>query len=312
MKKLDVLLSKKIVKYVLNFIFPILIGELISAIIEFIKDKDFQREFGIVLAILIISMAMYIFCIYRYFDMEKTLEEKLKTLEKANHLLKAKNIVYQKISVLLTSLFNSTATEINRIANDLSQKFQLEKWNYKVASKLICSAVYEILCSLTGKDDFSVNIVVYDFNAKGKSKNIKMIAEKSKFETPSDTFEKTMYMSSNKDFYAVKIFNKNLSSPTILTTSEEIKEKFVFSEDKKEHPNYTQYVGIPIHCDSNKMVSLLQICSLNDAYIGNNKKDIADIINNFILPFTYFALMNNKMEKLAINSISLINKPKED
>lgn len=309
---MDDLLSKKIVKYLLNFIFPIFIGELFSAIIEYIGDNNFKRNFVIILVILIISVVFYIFCIYRYIEIDKTLQEKLKSSEKENDILKAENNVYQKNSVLLTSLFNSTASEVNKIANELNQKPQLENWNYKVSSKLICSAVYETLCSLTGKDDFSVNIVVYDFNARGKSKNIKMIAEKAKFETPSDTFEKTMYLTSNKDFYAVKMFNKNLNSPTILTTSEEIKEKFVFSEDKKEHPNYTQYVAIPIHCDSNKMVSLLQISSLNDAYIGNSKKDIIDNINNFILPFTYFALMNNKIEKLAINSISIINKPKED
>ena len=295
----------------MNFILPIFIGELFSALITYIGENDFQKKFILILIVLVISTGIYIFCICRYIEIDKTLEEKLGSSEKENAILKSKNIVYQKSSVLLTSLFNSTATEVNKIANELNQKPKLENWNYKVSSKLICSAVYETLCLLTGEDDFSVNIVVYDFNAKGKSKNIKMIAEKSKFETPSDTFEKTMYLSSNKNFYAVKMFNKNLNEPTILTTSEEIKEKFVFSENKKEHPNYTQYVGIPIHCDSNKMVSLLQISSLNDAYIGNNKKEIADNINNFILPFTYLSLMDNKVEKLAINCLSTISEIKE-
>lgn len=312
MKKIDDFLSKKFVKYLLNFILPICIGELVSAIIGYISNNDFHRSFAIALIVLILSIIIYGICIYRYIEIDKTLAEKLEKSEKENTLLKAKNTVYQKSSVLLTSLFNSTATEVNKIANELDQKPQLENWNYKVSSKLICSAVYEVLCTLTGKDDFSVNIVVFDFNAKGKSKNIQMIAEKSKYETPSDTYEKIMYISSNKDFYAVKMFNKNLNSPAILTTSEEIKEKFVFREDKKDHPNYTQYVAIPIHCDSNKMVSLLQISSLNDAYIGNNKQDIADNINNFILPFTYLSLMNNKIEKLAITSLSTINKTKED
>ena len=33
-----------------------------------------------------------------------------------------------------------------------------------------------------------------------------------------------------------------------------------------------------------------------------------EIINNYILPFTYFALLNNKIEKGFINSISMIEK----
>lgn len=311
MERIDKFLSKKGIKYILNFIFPIIIGELFSAFINCIGTNNLKK-LCIILFSLIIIIVLYGFCVYRYSKIEKNTDEKLEKSERENEILKAQNNVYQKNSVLLTSLFNSVASEVNKIANELKQKPKLEKWNYKVSSKLICNAVYETLCSLTGKDDFSVNIVVYDFKAKGKSKNIKMIAEKSKFETPSDTFEKTMYMSSNKDFYAVKMFNKNSNSLAILTTNEEIKEKFVFSEDKKEHPYYTQYVGIPIHCDSNKMVSLLQISSLNDAYIGTTKEDIINNINNFILPFTYLSLLNNKIEKLAINSISELNKLEED
>ena len=44
-------------------------------------------------------------------------------------------------------------------------------------------------------------------------------------------------MSSHKDFFAVKMFNKNSPEITILTTGAEVKEKFVFSEDKTDHPN---------------------------------------------------------------------------
>ena len=204
-----------------------------------------------------------------------------------------------------------TAKEINKIANELNGNPKLDSWNFRVASSGICNSIYDALCSLNSTDDYSVNIVVYDMNAKAKSKNIRMIAEKSKFETPSDSFDKTMYMATNKNFFAVKLFNKNQTSPTILTTKEEIMEKFVFSDDKKDHPNYTQYVAVPIHCNSSNMISLLQICSYNDSYIGKTKSEISDIINNYILPFTYFALMNSKLEKALINSIKLINKEEQ-
>lgn len=311
MKKLDNILSKKIVKYIMNFIMPIFIGELFSSIINMINNKDFTKNFGITLFVLITSVIIYVFFIYRYIEIDKIISEKLNESDKQNILLKKENNAYQRVLVILTSIFNSTAKEINNIANNINGKHQLGNWNYKISCNHICNSIYEVLCLLNGKDDYSVNIVIYDIKAKGKSKNIKMIAEKSKFETPSKSFEKTMYLCSNKDFYAVKLFNKNLSEPTILTTDNEVKENFVFS-DENEHPNYTQYVGIPIHCDSNKMMSLLQICSFNDTYIGNNKEDIVDIINNYILPFTYFSLLNNKMEKLVINSVSIANKSEEN
>lgn len=312
MERIDAFLSKKIVKYVLNFIFPIIISELISAIINLMgEDISFEKKFIILLVSLFLVIIIYGFCICRYFKIETNIEEKLFRLAHDNNILRTQNNVYQKNSVLLTSLFNSEASEVNKIANELKLRRKLENWNYKVSSKLICNAVYDTLCSLTGKDDFSVNVVIYDFKVKGKSKYIKMIAEKSKFETPSDAFEKKMYISSNKDFFAVKMFNRNSNALVILTSGTEIKEKFVFSDNKKDHPNYTQYVGIPIHCDSNKMVSLLQITSLNDTLIGETKNEITNSINNFVLPFTYLLLLNNKVEKLAINSISELNQIEE-
>lgn len=309
MKKFDEFLSKKVIKIILNFIFPILIGEIISYTINSFKDNNLIKII-LLLLISISTSATYIFFIYRYMGMDKSLNEQLEITSLENNKFQIENNVYQRIIVILTSLFNSTAKEVNKIANNMDGKNQLENWNYKISCNHICNSIYELLCLLSGKDNFSVNIVLYDIKAKGKSKNIKMIAEKSKFETPSDSFDKTMYMCSNKNFYAVKLFNKNLTEPTILTTDNEIKEKFVFSDDK-DHPKYTQYVGVPIHCNSNKMVSLLQISSFDDTYIGSNKKEVADIINNYILPFTYLSLLDNKIEKLVINSVSYNNELKE-
>ena len=84
-----------------------------------------------------------------------------------------------------------------------------------------------------------------------------MIADKGKYETHPDTFKRKIYLSSNKEFYAVKMFKKNSPEITLLITGEEVKEKFVFSDDKKEHPNYTQYVSIPIHCSGKDRKSVV-------------------------------------------------------
>ena len=51
MKKIDDFLSKKFIKYLLNFILPICIGELVSAIIGYISNNDFNRSFTITLTI---------------------------------------------------------------------------------------------------------------------------------------------------------------------------------------------------------------------------------------------------------------------
>ena len=95
----------------------------------------------------------------------------------------------------------------------------------------------------------------------------------------------------------------------ILTTKEEVNEKFVYIDE--EHPEYCQYIGIPIVCAGNKMICLLQICAFKNDKIANTKSEIMDIIMTYILPFTQFALMNYKVEKGFISSFSVIDKLEE-
>lgn len=65
MKKFDEFLSKKVIKIILNFIFPILIGEIISYTINSFKDNNLIKII-LLLLISISTSATYIFFIYRY------------------------------------------------------------------------------------------------------------------------------------------------------------------------------------------------------------------------------------------------------
>lgn len=310
MNKIDTFLKNRIVKIISNCLIPIVIGALFSAIgsWNFKNDKFIWYK--------IISVALftfiYLFCLYRYNKIDESFNKEYIKIKDENKKYKKQTKAYSKVTLALTSLFNTSADAINVISNNLmSNTAKLDNWNYKIMCTGICNGIYETICLITGSDDFSVNIVVYDTKAKGKSKNIKMIADKSKYETHPDTFEEKIYMSSHKDFFAVKMFNKNSPEITILTTGVEVKEKFVFSEDKTDHPNYSQYIGVPIHCSGKQMISLLQICAFNDSKIESSKEQIMGIVNRYILPFTYFALLNNKIEKGFINSISLLEKDEQ-
>lgn len=307
MDKIDAFLKNRFVKIISNCIIPIAIGALFSAIGSWDFEKDEFIWHKIIFTIF--SILVYVFCLYRYNKMDELFNKEYQKLNDENNNYRKQNEAYKKVTLSLTSLFNTSADSINIISNNLvSKTAKLDNWNYKIMCAGICNGIYETICLITGSDDFSVNIVVYDTKAKGKAKNIKMIADKSKYETHPDTFEEKINMSSHKDFFAVKMFNKNSPEITILTTGTEVKEKFVFSENKSNHPNYSQYVGIPIHCSGKQMISLLQICAYNDSKIEESKEKIMEIVNRYILPFTYFALLNNKIEKGFINSISILEK----
>ncbi len=175
----------------------------------------------------------------------------------------------------------------------------------------VCRGIYEALCIYTGQEDFSVNVMLYDVNEKGKKRNIRMIAQKGRYEKQPKIFDTPLNLKTDKDFYAVKMFNRNSPDISILTTSSEIDKNFVFS-DEGDHPKYSQYVGVPIHCSGNQMISLLQICALNDSKIAEGKDDIMEMINKYILPFAYFALLTNKIEKGLLNGMSIVKESKDE
>lgn len=305
-------LQMKLVKCFNSYINPIIIGALFSSLGAWDYKND--KFFWIKIIVVSILLLWYIFTSWKYYKLEeniqleiKRLNEQIKELNADMKYTQDKNNTYNKVVLSLTSLFNKSADSINDIAkNLLLRKATLDKWNYKTVCVGICNGIYETLCVCSGCSDFSVSVMQYDTNARGKAKNIRMIAEKSKYEGNSSIFDIPLNMNKYKDFYAVKMFKKSSPQISILTTPGDINLNFVFSDSSNDHPKYNQYIGIPILCSGKQMISLLQICAFDKSKIADTKDKIMEIINEYILPFAYYALLNNKIEKGFVNSISMI------
>lgn len=311
-------LNSKVMKCFNVYINPVIIGALFSAL----GSWDFKNDKYIWIKILsvIVLLLWYIFTSYKYYKEDEEIKTKLEELSKKINDLKTNieisnvnNKTYNRVLISLTSLFSICAEGINNIANNLLKKeAKLDNWNYKTICAGICNGVYETLCIYSNCFDFSVSVMLYDINAKGKAKNIKMIAQKGRYEGHPDIFETPLSLTKYKDFYAVKMFKKNSPDISILTTNNDINKNFVFSDNGKDHPKYSQYIGIPIQCSGKQMISLLQICAFNDSKIADSKDEIMEFVNKYILPFTYFALLNNKIEKGLANSISVIERKENE
>lgn len=305
-------LNIKLIKILNCYIVPIIIGALFSAL----GSWDFKNDKNIYIKLVAIAIFIlwYIITSYKYYKMDekvrttiKELQITIQELQESIENLTNQNEAYGKVLISLTSLFSTCAEKVNYIANSLlTKQTKLDNYNYKTVCTGICNGIYETLCLLSGYSNISVSVMLYDVNAKSRSKNIRMIAEKGEYENHPDIYDTPLYLNKSKDFYAVKLFKKNSPDISILTTANEIDKNFVFSDNTKEHPKYNQYIGVPIFCSGHQMISLLQICAFNNSKIGNTKEEIMTIVNKYILPFTYYALLNNKVEKGFINSISMI------
>ena len=279
------------------------------------QDKYFYHK----LLTLLVLCAVYIFTSIKYVKMEKDLNKELEDVkmklcekEKVIQKLELAKKCYSKETRSLSTLCLDSSNSINVLAkNVLGGARTLDVWNFKKVCTGICSSVYDVLCEVCKPyDDFTVNIVLDDITATGAKKNVTMIAHKGKYEKYPGKFEEKMYYNKHDGFYAIKLFKNKNTDIKILTTKEEVNEKFVYVDE--EHPEYSQYVGIPIVCSGNKMICLLQICAFKNDKIADTKQEIMEIIMAYIIPFVQFALMNYKVEKGFISGFSVIDKLEEN
>lgn len=310
-------LENKTVKVFLVYLLPLLIGGLFSALGYWDYKND--RWFWIKIGILLPAVGIYIYTSIQYVKMEKEKDNKIEKLEetvdekeKQIERLEKEKHCYARETRELSTLCIDSSNSINILANNvLKGERTLDVWNFKKVATGICNSVYEVLCEICKPyDDFTVNIMLDDITAKGKKRNVTMIAHKGKYEQYPKRFDEKLYYTKYSTFYAVKLFSRNSTDIKILTTKEEVNERFVYVDE--EHPEYRQYVGIPIVCSGNKMICLLQICAFKNDKIGDSKGEILDIIKAYIIPFVQFALLNYKVEKGFITDFSIIKKMEEN
>lgn len=314
--EVDKFLEKRMTKVFCIYVNPIIIGILVPIIIESFQIKSVKFWTSCIVAVGL--SAFYIFTTWKY---EKIANEKNQSREaltkKMNYVLSENEILKKEAKSFergmreLATLCYDSSRSLNQVShNILRGDTTLEVWNFKKVATGICNSVYSLLCDLCKPyDDFTVNIMLSDPTATGTKRNITMIAHKGKFEKYPRRFEEKLYFNKYSTFYAVKVCKSNKTDIRILTTKEEVNEKFVYVDE--EHPDYSQYIGIPMVCSGNKIICLLQICSFGKSKIADSKADILKLVTRYIFPFVHYALLSYKVEKCLVSSVSIIEKEEE-
>lgn len=266
------------------------------------------------LAILSIIFIAFLILSYIYDKKEtKVLEERneeIKNLKDEVELKEKEIKTYENSQLALSAIFETSANDINITANNIKKNssISLDNWNFKKECKWICEKVLSIVSDLSiNGDEFVVSIFQLNPLSKGKQKSITMIAHSSKFGNTPDIYEVPLSFRKNSEFYAVKLFKKNNHKIDVLIDKNEINEKFIY-KDENNHPDYSQYIAIPIHCNGNDMFSLLQIIAFGESKIGLSKSEITNKINKYIFPYAQLGLMAYKYEKALLASGYIVEK----
>lgn len=230
---------------------------------------------------------------------EKQEAERLKDKEKEIS-------AYKREIDSMRDVFDFSQDAINRLTKNFAKNKQLDlrEWNFEAVATYICKGVYSAISAVAEKGtNFTVNIYVKEIDEE-KKEYVTMIAHEGENRgDPPNIFGVRRMLKPGSDIhYSMKQFADNNPKINVLQDKESIKKSF-----SKYKESYNQYVGIPICCKGNNMISLLEIIAHDESVIANNKSDILKIINKYAICYQYFALLAHKIEKNMITTINVIN-----
>lgn len=268
-----------------------------------------NKKYVIIMSIVYIIIIIW----YAYNEHKKDKEE----VNYDNNIRAKDKIIntYCKEISLITAIFDQTQDNINKLTKTFSRnkEFDLREWNFESIATPICKGIYEtILLSAENGDSFSVNIYKKYRIKKADGKiveRVKMIAHEGDHKYEPKILGVPKLYKPNSEYQYMKQFVNSNPKRTILLGREEIRKAFKFNGDYENYKDeYSQYIGIPVICKGNTMISLIEIIAHEDSKIAIDKEHIEKIINNYVLPYQYFLLMSHKIEKNMKTTIKFINK----
>lgn len=214
-------------------------------------------------------------------------------------------LAYKKEVESLTSVFDFSQDAINRLTKNFSKDKQLDlrEWNFEAVATYICKGVFSAISVVAEKGtNFTVNIYVKE--SDGKNEYITMIAHEgeNRGDPPNIFGVRRLLKNGTNIHYSMKQFINNNPSISVFPDKASVKRAFNHYKD-----TYNQYVGIPICCKGNNMISLLEIIAHEDCVIAKDKSEILKIITKYAICYQYFALLAHKIEKNMITTIDVMN-----
>jgi len=296
--------DNKYIKAVLPAICAFITGLCGNAV--FSVSSTFWKSTCIIL--LVIFGIFDILLIIRYTKVEQGWLEKIINLEyegnekdKKIEILTKHEKGFKDTFNRLERCFDDNANKIYNLVKNARTKgvIDFNIWSYKNICDFVCSSLYKLLVALAENgENFSVSVIVSEEPiGKKKHKKLLMLSYDGYNKTKPNIFNRALTLDSAKKYFYAKLFISENPEVTCLMNSREIDSKFHFKENSSKRGKYSQYIGIPIFCDGNKMIGLLQILAHGNSIISSDEKEMWDIINSYCIAYSNFILFAEKVEK---------------
>jgi hypothetical protein len=197
-------------------------------------------------------------------------------------------------------------------SSSIPMKSDFVNFSYQDVAALVCHNIYDAIKASTDIDSHQVSLMQRFKEKKTGVEYIKMISYGNANQITPNIFDKHFYLNCDHNYFHVKIFNENQNNIFILKNAEEIKKQLVYGKRTNED-DIVQYIAIPVICENEGIVSLLQIEIKENMLIGRTKEEIREFVKPFmayihVLTVSYY---QEQLFKVLAKKFDILKKSKE-
>lgn len=292
-------LKRPILKSALLGIFTIVIGILSSSLGS---GRISDVAYFIPKVILLVTFSIVYLLLLAFYGTSEVNDRR--TLEERAKQLLALESALSNISTVCLQ----NASDVNKCIHQILDIGQadLNQWSFDRSCMQFCMYIYRSICIL-GNDskDFGVAYIRLVENQNPETE-IYMNAFANQNSFAPTVFGKKRRIdktSGPEDYHDIELFRQGKREIEIIIGSEEIDKVFAYTSKDgriKNRDKYNQYIGIPIFCDNEKMIGLLEVVCFNEARLGLTRKELEEVSKKFLVPYSYVFLLLHKLEKALL------------
>ncbi len=300
------ILKSPFIRTLINFLFTVVFAFQIQ-LSDFDTYKLNQLEFyqdKVHILITFVFIVLYNWLVLVIDSYQKYQVQNIKCIKE---IVNRETVINQTIGRKLYDITSSISVKSSIIPT----KSDFSNLSYQDIAALVCHNIYDAIKISTDRETHQVSLMQKFKEKKSGLEYIKMISYGNANQISPSLFDKHFYLNSDQNFFQVRIFNNNLNNIFVLRNAAEIKRECVYGKNINE--KMAQYIAIPVFCENQGIISLLQIEMTDDAHIGRTIDEIREFVKPFmayihILTVNYY---QDELFKVLVKKFEILRKNKE-
>lgn len=235
-------------------------------------------------------------------ELEQKNQELLAEIDKLKtHITSITNLLNTNNSIVssFVSIIEPWTRNISKITHDVQRygRANGKDWDYEKICTDICVGCKDAIRHFKSDlNDTDISVGFIKFYTKDDKEYVKMIAHSSPQTAKPDIYDVEELLTECNYQYARLIRDKTRSI-LVYENNEKIAQCFYKKHPETNLTKYAQYIAIPILCNKNKSLGVLQVTTKYGHKIMDSEIDLRIFGENYITPFVELLILVEKLQK---------------